>query len=251
MKTPTLVLNAVLVASLTSLTAFADLKPIQSGTKADEIASTANGVFNVKQIGSGNLQYKLVTMDTVLNGDVGTTSILLTGEEVGGEAGYDSAFLLSPRGEDSLSVMSVSNIEPAANGVKVTYSDGEGATKSQVVKFDGKTKTLKESAPIAEKDCSEVTATNDVYQCLVAELTTADANLNAAYAKAKKATDATGAKLLLASEKAWIALRDAQCALDGDQMRGGTYEKVLRAGCKLDMTKKRTEALSQMATMQR
>ena len=240
MKISKLALNTALLASLASLTAFADLKPIAENSKTMEFAQQASDTFMVKQIRSGNYSYKLVTLNTSLNGDSGTTSILLTGNEVGSEAGFESSFLLTPRE----SINSASDIIQTTNGVELTYLDAEGKTIKQAVKYDSKSKTLKEAPAVKSENCENQDSPNAAYQCVMSEITKADAALNAAYAKVKKgARDEIAKKKLLTAEKAWLAFRATQCDFEADEMRGGNGEKELSAGCYLQMTKDRTAAL--------
>ncbi len=238
-----LAFNTAIITALTSLSAFADLSPISATSKAQPIADQANAIFSVTNVRSGTQAYKLVTMDTVLNGDVGTTSVLLTGQDVGGEAGYDAAFLLSPRSDSTTDAMGISGLVATANGVEITYSDSNGLSKKRTASYDAKAKILKEGPSAPAKNCDSEKSTNDTFQCLLAEGTRADAALKAAYTKAKASSDPVGATKLKASEKAWLAFRTAQCTLQADEMRGGSEEKVINAGCYASMTEKRTADL--------
>jgi len=55
------------------------------------------------------------------------------------------------------------------------------------------------------------------------------------------------ADALLAAQRAWIAYRDAQCAVEGQAMRGGTGEPMIVYNCKAAMTRERTKWLAKMS----
>lgn len=44
----------------------------------------------------------------------------------------------------------------------------------------------------------------------------------------------------LASQRAWLGFRDAQCAIEGGEAAGGSLQPMLRAGCLARMTRERT-----------
>ena len=52
---------------------------------------------------------------------------------------------------------------------------------------------------------------------------------------------------LLASQRAWLAYRDAQCLADGYSARGGTMQPMLVYGCKARLTDERVGQLKAMA----
>lgn len=87
---------------------------------------------------NGDKKYKIVAMDSVLNGDLSTTTILMVGDEVGGAAGYDSAFQLTPTNE----YQSISKIRFLHNGVEVSLRSFEGKTTKKLLRFDSKSNTL-------------------------------------------------------------------------------------------------------------
>ena len=80
----------------------------------------------------------------------------------------------------------------------------------------------------------------------------ADAAMNAQYRitmTAMKRIDAGGpasggppgyAATLLASQRAWIAYRDATCAVEGYGFRGGSAEPMERSACAARLTRERT-----------
>ncbi len=51
---------------------------------------------------------------------------------------------------------------------------------------------------------------------------------------------------LLASQRAWLAYRDAQCTLAAYEFRGGSAESMAKGQCLTDLTRRRTAELRQM-----
>ena len=49
------------------------------------------------------------------------------------------------------------------------------------------------------------------------------------------------AATLLASQRAWLRFRDAQCAMEGAQFRGGSAEGMAHRECMIALSKARTE----------
>lgn len=108
-----------------------------------------------------------------------------------------------------------------------------------------------------EPDCANAQTQTEMTQCAGADYDEADQELNAEYKKVRKllATrdndadeDGKGAvDALVASQRAWVAFRDANCELTGFQARGGTMEPMLISSCMADMSRKRTEELQSLA----
>lgn len=61
--------------------------------------------------------------------------------------------------------------------------------------------------------------------------------------KGASAEDGGYAKALLASQKAWIAFRDAECTWQGFVSHGGTMEPMLVNGCLATLTRERIQQL--------
>ena len=86
--------------------------------------------------------------------------------------------------------------------------------------------------------------TREVEQCLAADLSRADAELNRYYVAAvRRLTDerqpAALAKLR-ASERAWIQHRDAECDAVWEYWKGGTIRGTFSTECRLRLTRART-----------
>lgn len=86
--------------------------------------------------------------------------------------------------------------------------------------------------------------TQDVEQCLAADLKRADAELNQYYAAAMKRLmeqqDTAALAKLRAAERAWIAYRDAECDAVYESWGHGTIRGSMNLGCQIDLTKART-----------
>ncbi len=105
-------------------------------------------------------------------------------------------------------------------------------------------------------DCETATATTELNACADQDFEAADAELNTIYGEALKAIpemageapyDAQGWEgALRASQRAWVAYRDAEC---NDHVAmfwtGGTGATADIIGCKADMTRARTKALKE------
>jgi uncharacterized protein YecT (DUF1311 family) len=183
-------------------------------------------------------------MSSVLNGDTNNTSILLTGQEVGGEAGYDSAFLISP----TATVQSADDLQLTDKGVTLSVQTQKGNISKRTVRYDEAKKILVQGAPSVTKNCNNQGNTNDTYACVVAANTAADATLGAVYKKLLGSLDKTGGTKLVSAQKAWLAFRESECGRISDEMRGSTYEKVSAMKCSADMTVARSTALLTSST---
>ncbi len=98
----------------------------------------------------------------------------------------------------------------------------------------------------------------DVNQQAVTEWGRADAAMNAQYRDtlaAMKRSDAASASdgrpghaaALLASQRAWLAYRDADCVVEGYGMRGGSAENAVHKFCRARQTRARTAWLKEQA----
>ena len=103
--------------------------------------------------------------------------------------------------------------------------------------------------------------TSDLIACADADLSAADGALNAQWKEAQakasaqdKDMDAAAqagnggisfSQSLLASERAWIAYRDAQCRFETYRNFGGRELPIYQAGCRANLTKQRTQELKE------
>ncbi|QNE33486.1 DUF1311 domain-containing protein [Sphingomonas sp. NBWT7] len=73
-----------------------------------------------------------------------------------------------------------------------------------------------------------------------------------AYMKREDAQNTVGtrspgyAAATLASQRAWLAFRDAQCAIETKEVEGGSMAPMVRAGCLTRLTKERTKQLKDL-----
>jgi uncharacterized protein YecT (DUF1311 family) len=120
-------------------------------------------------------------------------------------------------------------------------------------------------APVSAQDEPEVDCGNAMTQmemtyCAEQDFAEADQQLNAQYKLTRDAmkdwdSEADGldlgsaANALLASQRAWLAFRDAQCAFHGYQARGGTMEPMLIYGCQAELTRQRTQQLKEQTDL--
>ena len=78
-------------------------------------------------------------------------------------------------------------------------------------------------------------------QCAAKALKAADATLNADYREIEKrlTDDPDARKLLVASQRAWIGFRDAECAFQSSGVAGGSIQPMIHAGCLETLTNAR------------
>jgi uncharacterized protein YecT (DUF1311 family) len=93
--------------------------------------------------------------------------------------------------------------------------------------------------------CSEESTQFDLDVCADQEFKAADAELNSTYTEIEKRLREypDGAKRLIATEKAWIGFRDAECDFQTFWSRQGSIYPLLVSECFTTMTKQRTEQL--------
>jgi uncharacterized protein YecT (DUF1311 family) len=105
-----------------------------------------------------------------------------------------------------------------------------------------------------EPDCSDPQTQAAMNECAARDAKEADAELNFIYPKVlahyqqmdRDSESTEGAKRLRAAQRAWIAFRDAECAVAGYEALGGSMESMLVSGCIAELTKKRAAELRQM-----
>lgn len=76
--------------------------------------------------------------------------------------------------------------------------------------------------------------------CTDAEIARQDARLNLAYKATLARLTPAQKPALVSSERGWIVRRDNQCDNTAAEFQGGTMAAVVRSGCVLDETIKRT-----------
>ena len=107
-----------------------------------------------------------------------------------------------------------------------------------------------------EVDCATAEAQVELTYCAEQDWLAADADLNAAYAVARKRMQAIDADLeadqrgaadyLRDGQRAWVTFRDEACAAEGYMMHGGSAEPMVIYGCRARLTEQRTADLQAM-----
>ena len=81
------------------------------------------------------------------------------------------------------------------------------------------------------------TTQKEINRCASNDLKSAEKDLNAFYAKLEKTNE------LVASQRAWIAYRDAECAYQAKAFEGGSMAPMVEASCLADLTNQRLKQL--------
>ncbi|MCA2961376.1 MAG: DUF1311 domain-containing protein [Silvanigrellales bacterium] len=109
------------------------------------------------------------------------------------------------------------------------------------------------SALAQSGNCGSFLSTNEVFQCLVDEHSAADKALNVSYSAIQdvlRSYSTTRSKALVAAQRAWISLRDLDCASEGLAFEGGSLQKIIVQGCLTRKTKERTTELETQYELQ-
>jgi uncharacterized protein YecT (DUF1311 family) len=104
-------------------------------------------------------------------------------------------------------------------------------------------------------DCKDPQDQNSMTRCAGIDYDQADKELNALWPSIKasaeendkgaSAEDGGYVKALMASQKAWIAFRDAECTWQGFESHGGSMEPMLVNGCLATLTRERIKQLTE------
>jgi uncharacterized protein YecT (DUF1311 family) len=78
------------------------------------------------------------------------------------------------------------------------------------------------------------------------DFTKASKQLDIAYKKLLDTLDGLGREKLIKAENAWLAYREAQAALEADQVRGGTAAPSILDATRAELTRERIDTLSKM-----
>jgi uncharacterized protein YecT (DUF1311 family) len=121
---------------------------------------------------------------------------------------------------------------------------------------------LQATPPNPAWTCDDPQAQQEMNWCAGQDFEAADRELNAQWRltrAAMQARDAEWANLgsadkragfmknLLEAQRGWLRYRDAHCALEGYEARGGSLEPLLVLTCKAQATRVRTEELKALA----
>lgn len=120
---------------------------------------------------------------------------------------------------------------------------------------------LQASPPNPDWNCADPQVQMEMNWCAGQDYEAADRELNAQWAltrAAMRARDAEWAQLgsadkrvgwaasLLEAQRGWLRYRDAHCALEGYEARGGSLEPLLILTCKAELTRARTRQLKEL-----
>lgn len=130
----------ILVAALTTTTAINAKADVAAMPYGDQTAEFAAGIFDLKILKVDNLVYKIVELDSNLNHDLDSTTVVIVGEyAVGGAAGFDEAFQITPVGNYSVLI---GTPEVVGKTIKLTLGDLEGKKYVVYYKYDRASKKL-------------------------------------------------------------------------------------------------------------
>ncbi len=115
------------------------------------------------------------------------------------------------------------------------------------------------SEDVRPVDCSNAQTQADMNQCAAYDYRKADAAMNAQWAETRAAmlawdkvspvSDNNGAaKRLLASQRSWLAYRDATCDVEGYSVEGGSMQPLIVSSCLAELTTRRTEELKRLGS---
>ncbi len=105
-----------------------------------------------------------------------------------------------------------------------------------------------------QPNCADPQTQAEMNECAAREAEKADEDLNLIYKTTveeyqrmdRESESTEGVKRLRAAQRAWIAFRDAQCAVAGYDALGGSMESLLVSGCVAELTKQRATELRRM-----
>ncbi|HBL6925703.1 TPA: lysozyme inhibitor LprI family protein [Citrobacter koseri] len=102
------------------------------------------------------------------------------------------------------------------------------------------------SAPALADDCANASTQMEMNTCAAAQFQTADKKLNETYQNALKRAEPPQRDLLKKAQIAWIALRDADCALVSSGTEGGSIQPMIASQCMTDKTDERDAFLASL-----
>ncbi|POT57787.1 hypothetical protein C3432_07545 [Citrobacter amalonaticus] len=95
-------------------------------------------------------------------------------------------------------------------------------------------------------DCANASTQTEMNTCAAAQYQAADKKLNATYQSALKRAAPPQRELLKKAQIAWIALRDADCALISSGTEGGSVQPTIASQCMTDKTDEREAFLASL-----
>ena len=95
-------------------------------------------------------------------------------------------------------------------------------------------------------ECANASTQTEMNTCAAQQYQAADKTLNQTYQTALKRAAAPQRDLLKKAQQAWIALRDADCALIGSGTEGGSVQPMIVNQCLAEKTNEREAWLASM-----
>jgi len=95
-------------------------------------------------------------------------------------------------------------------------------------------------------ECGNASTQTEMNTCAAQQYQSADKTLNQTYQTAIKRAAAPQRDLLKKAQQAWIALRDADCALIGSGTEGGSVQPMIVNQCLAEKTTEREAWLASM-----
>lgn len=95
-------------------------------------------------------------------------------------------------------------------------------------------------------DCANANTQTEMNACAAAQYKTADKELNETYQNALKRAAPPQRELLKKAQTAWIAVRDADCALISSGTEGGSAQAMFASQCLADKTAEREAFLASL-----
>ncbi|MFO3903677.1 lysozyme inhibitor LprI family protein [Enterobacter hormaechei] len=102
------------------------------------------------------------------------------------------------------------------------------------------------SASALADECANASTQTEMNTCAAQQYQAADKTLNQTYQTALKRAAAPQRDLLKKAQQAWIALRDADCALIGSGTEGGSVQPMIVNQCLAEKTNEREAWLASM-----
>jgi len=107
---------------------------------------------------------------------------------------------------------------------------------------------LTPKASAATKNCDDAATQAEINECAGKAFKDADARLNALYNQllGRLKDDADRRKLLINAQRAWVTLRDTDCAFIASSVEGGSLYPTILSDCLKDETHMRLDTLQRM-----
>ena len=96
------------------------------------------------------------------------------------------------------------------------------------------------------QNCDNPQTQTEMNHCAGQMYEVADAALNETYNEVRSHLDEAGQAQLVATQRAWIAFRDAECTFRSRGVEGGTIYSMIYSGCLTTLTEQRTADFEEM-----